>query len=835
MKKVLVTGATGQLGNCILRSYASDNEISWIGFSREELDITNSEEVLRAFEEHKPDFIVNTAAYTAVDKAEEEVKKAFDVNSVAVSELAMVCASKGAGLIHISTDYVYRGDGSGEIDPVNTYGKSKLEGERGVENAFKGGGKYFVLRASWLYDYEGRNFFNTMRGLKSARVVNDQVGVPTWAGALAAAIRQVVLKSDEVESGVYDFSDDGSASWFEFAREIFTRTGSDAELTAVGTDEFPTVARRPENSVMDGSELKEKLGLDTVSWVDSLQECIDEMQLWEEVERKAEVWSKEPYDESTRETVSRWIKEGRRNDLIEAFHKDMEFGTGGMRGVCGPGTNRINNATIASATQGLANYLKANETGELKVAIAYDCRHQSEELSNVVARVLAGNGIKALIYPALRPTPQLSFTVRHLECNAGAVITASHNPPEYNGFKVYYSDGGQIVPPHDTGIIEEVRKVSGLSEVKFAEGDDLIEVLGEEMDAEFRKKILTLKSEEVFENIENEIVVAFTGLHGTGSVSVPGALEEFGFKKVFEVQSQSIPDGGFPTVSSPNPEEGQALEEVLDLGKSINADIVMGTDPDADRVGIAVPNGEEFELLNGNETGALLFDYVLGKGDYSEEHFVASTVVTTPLLEKIAQSYGVGFVETLTGFKHIANAIKVDQREYVIGAEESYGYLIGDTARDKDAVAACCVLAELAQSLKNDGTSMLEQLERIHRRFGLYVEGLKSVTKKGRNGAAEISAMMDAFRNNTPEFLGGEKVVELRDFSDGSIQELPKSNVLQLITEQGSRVTVRPSGTEPKIKFYVSVNRDLQPDEDYSAAKAEQKQRIEELLLAFLS
>lgn len=838
MKKALVTGASGQLGNCILREYSSDSDITWVGLNREDLDITNSDQIRRVVEEHNPDFIVNTAAYTAVDKAESEFDKANAINYVAVSELSKICAGKGIKLIHISTDYVYKGDGTSEIDPVNAYGKSKFEGEKAVVNAFSGGGRYYVLRTSWLYDYEGRNFFNTMRGLKSARVVNDQFGVPTWAGALAAAIRRVVLRSDEIPSGIYDFSEVGRASWYDFAKEIFDRTGSGAEITAVGTEEFPTVAKRPVDSTMDGSKLRELLNLETVSWKESLQACIDDMKLWEEVTRKAEVWSKEPYDASTREIVGRWIAEDRRNDLIEAFHKDMEFGTGGMRGVCGPGTNRINNATIAQATQGLANYLKANEEGELKVAIAYDCRHQSEELSAVVARVLAGNGIKALIYPALRPTPQLSFTVRDLDCTAGVVITASHNPPEYNGFKVYYSDGGQIVPPHDNGIIDEVRKIEGLHQVSFAEGKELIQVLGSDMDEKFRKKIMTLKSPEVFESIEDEVVIAFTGLHGTGSVSVPGALSEFGFKKVFEVQSQSIPDGSFPTVLSPNPEEGQALEEAISLGKSVDADVVMGTDPDADRVGIAVPSELSptgFELLNGNETGALLFDYVLSKGAYNSSHFVASTVVTTPLLKKIADSYGVGYVETLTGFKHIANAINTESREYVIGAEESYGYLIGDTARDKDAVAACCVIAELSQNLKNNGFSMLAQLEAIHRKWGLYVEGLKSVTKKGRDGAAEISAMMDEFRNNTPKSLGGEAVVEMRDFSDGSVPKLPKSNVLQLITDKGSIVTVRPSGTEPKIKFYVSVNRELSPDEDYIKAKQELKQKIDGLLLAFLS
>lgn len=836
MKKVLVTGAAGQLGNCIMRSFAVDAEIRWVGLSRVELDITKSEQIRDVLDEHKPDFVVNAAAYTAVDKAESEVEIATAVNALAVAELALACDSRGVGLVHISTDYVYRGDGSAEIDPVNAYGRSKYEGEKAAVNAFKSGGDCYVIRASWLYDYEGRNFFNTMRGLESARVVNDQFGVPTWVGALAAAIRQLVLKSDEVESGVYDFSDDGRASWYEFAKEIFERTGSNAELTAVGTEEFPTVARRPQDSTMDGSELREKLGLEKVSWEDRLQMCIDELKLWEQVAERAKIWSKEPYDESTRETVSRWIEEGRKHELIEAFHKDMEFGTGGMRGVCGPGTNKINRATIAQATQGLSNYLRANEEGELKVAIAYDCRHQSEELAEVVARVLAGNGIKALLYPALRPTPQLSFTVRHSECNAGVVITASHNPPEYNGFKVYYADGGQIVPPHDLGIINEVRKIEGLHKVNFAEGSELIEILGEEMDAEFRKKVLTLKSNDVFEAIEAEITIAFTGLHGTGSVSVPPALSEFGFKKVFEVQSQSIPDGSFPTVSSPNPEEGQALEEVIALGKSVGADIVMGTDPDADRVGIAVPDGKGgFQLLNGNETGALLFDYVLSKGNYGAEHFVASTVVTTPLLMKIAKGYGVGIVETLTGFKHIGKAIADDSREYVIGAEESYGYLIGDTARDKDAVSACCMLAEMAQHLKNKGSTMIEQLEAIHRRFGMYQEALQSVTKQGRDGAAEIKAMMDGFRQNTPVSIGGEKVVAMRDFSDGSIQELPLSNVIQFVTEQGSIVTARPSGTEPKIKFYVSVNKDLGPDDDYHQAKLELNDRIKKLLLSFLS
>jgi phosphoglucomutase len=852
-------GSSGQLGNCLLRRFDMDTDLIWVGYAREDLDICDAHRIQEVLSAQRPDFVINAAAYTDVDQAESDKKAVWAVNAVAPGVIARICCELNIAFVHLSTDYVFNGEEGGteerpylESDPVNplgVYGESKAEGERLIEAEMKkGGGRYHIVRTSWLYDNVGRNFFTTMVKLGQERseikVVYDQRGTPTYAGSLSEALRMLVLKGGDVKSGILHFSDEGVTCWASFARAIFEELDMDVEVVGITTSEYPTQAVRPANSHLGGKPFRTLLNLEKRTWKESLKMCVGSE--LERVKRRAEVWSKAPYDKETRETVGMWLSENKADVLTEAFHKDIAFGTGGMRGICGPGTNRINAAVISGATQGLVNYIKKTKphtSTPLKVAIAYDCRHQSYEFAEVTARVLAGNGIQALLYPELRPTPQLSWTVRNLGCVAGVVVTASHNPPEYNGYKVYWDDGGQIVSPHDSAIIGEVRKIKSLSEVKIANGEiaseDLITLLGPEQDEGYLNAILKLRRSVSLKENGSESCLVFTGLHGTGSVSVPPALRAFGFSNVHEVKSQSSPDGNFPTVSSPNPEEGQALAEAISLGEKLGATLVMGTDPDADRVGVAVPNGEGgFQLLNGNETGALLFDYVIRCGRdngeaYDSSDFVASTVVTSPLLSAIGESYGLGVRTTLTGFKHIAAAIAEEEamngRNFIVGAEESYGYLVKDTARDKDAVAACCVLSELAHSLEENGTTMLARLERIHRTHGLYQEGLVSIVKMGREGANEISEMISRFRSSPPRMLAGEKVVGLLDFetqknhdlisSEVKNIDLPKSNVLQFVTEKGSRITVRPSGTEPKIKFYVSVNTTLQEKDDYLEKK----------------
>ena len=862
MKKVLVFGAGGQLGGFLLRRYTSDTEIVWSGYTREELDITDFSQIEDVLDKEKPFAVVNAAAYTNVDKAETEKQLAWDVNVKAPSFIAKACSVRGVVLVHISTDYVFNGENGGtakkpygtkdEVNPIGVYGKSKEAGERAVMEAMSETGSCYILRTGWLYDNKGSNFFTTMARIGSERsavkVVYDQRGTPTYVGSFSEAIRSLLVSGSKIDSGILHFSDEGVTCWASFAREIFAQLNMDVDVEGITSEEYPSKTKRPSNSHLDGSPLRELLNLTKITWQKALEMCINSEYV--NVKERAKVWTQEPYDLQTRQMVKEWLIHDEENLLMEAFHKDIEFGTGGMRGICGPGTNRINASVIASSTQGLVNYIHGvtqKSSEPLKVAIAYDCRNQSAELAEVTARVLAGNGIQALLYAELRSTPQLSYTVRALGCVAGIVITASHNPPEYNGYKVYWSDGGQIIAPHDSGIISEVRKVKSLLEVKMSKGpitsENRITMLGPEQDEGYLNAVLELRRSTSLEKNGSDLCLVYTGLHGTGSVSVPPALKLFGFSNVHEVMSQKESDGNFPTVSSPNPEEGQALAEAIFLGEKVGASLVMGTDPDADRVGLAVPNGQGgFQLLNGNETGALLFDYVLRCGGdkgtpFGSKEFVASTIVTSPLLGEIGKGYGLGVRTTLTGFKHIAAAIAQERgsRNFVVGAEESYGYLIKDTARDKDAVSACCVMSELAHTLQEQETTMLERLEEIHRRFGLYQEGLISIVKSGRDGAKEISDMITSFRTNPPETLAGDKVIEFSDFasSEGTKYNLPKSNVLQFVTEKGSIVTVRPSGTEPKIKFYVSVKGNLTSGDDYQEAKEELKTRVKNLFEAF--
>lgn len=570
--------------------------------------------------------------------------------------------------------------------------------------------------------------------------------------------------------------------------------------------------------------------------------------------KRAAAWTAEPYDEETRSQVqSMIVADG--DELVESFYTDLEFGTGGLRGLMGPGTNRMNKYTVAQATQGLAQYILKAQPQDARVAIAHDSRNGSPDFARVAAEVLAGNGIEVHLFPALRPTPQLSFTVRHLECTSGIVITASHNPKEYNGYKVYWNDGGQIVPPHDHGIIAEVRGVQGPNAVKWGRDEssqERIKMTSSETDDAYFQTVTDLRMDRDLIEKGSDLPIVYTPLHGTGSISVIPALAKAGFRNVHIVESQREPDGDFPTVHSPNPEEGAALSAAIDLAKEVNAQLVLGTDPDSDRVGIAVPDAKAdggWRLLNGNETGALLVDYVVsGRAANGTLQpgvdFVAKTIVTSDLMTEIGKAAGLDVIETLTGFKWIAAAIREQEGKgkFVVGGEESYGYMIGDAVRDKDAVAAACMICEMAHAAQREGLDMLGRLERIHRTHGAYLEALVSQTKQGRAGKEKIAQQMKTFRSNPPAQLGGERVVELRDYhaqtrtvlTDGTSHgmDFPPSNVIQMVTERGSIVTARPSGTEPKIKFYFSVRMDkseLAEAVNYEAAMQVLQHRIQDL------
>jgi len=528
------------------------------------------------------------------------------------------------------------------------------------------------------------------------------------------------------------------------------------------------------------------------------------------------------------------IKNGLENpnkDFIEAFYKDLEFGTGGMRGIMGVGPNRINEFTLGLATQALAEMV-LEENSSPSVAIAFDSRNNSLELSNKIADVLSANGVKVYIYKALRPTPQLSFTIRHFKCDAGIVVTASHNPPEYNGYKVYGNDGCQIVSPQDKDLVSRVRNTT-YSSIKFERNDDLVVYLGEDADDLYFNAINTLSvNPEIVKN-QADLPIVYTGLHGTGAVSTKNALNAWGFQNIIEVPEQSIPDGNFPTVDSPNPEEPAALKMAIDLAKQTNAELVMGTDPDSDRVGIAVrDNTGEFILLNGNQTASLLVHYILSETELKGNEFIAKTVVTSDLLDVIAKKNNVDVVNTLTGFKYIGAAIREleGSKKYLVGGEESYGYLIGDLVRDKDAISSCCMIAEVCAWAKQQNKTLLDLLKEIHTTYGLFQESLNSLTKKGIDGASEIRKMVEEFRSNPMTEISGEKITNILDFGNSTNKNMltgettklnyASSNFIQFITEQGTKVTVRPSGTEPKIKFYISVQ-----DADITEDNYEQKRQ----------
>ena len=551
--------------------------------------------------------------------------------------------------------------------------------------------------------------------------------------------------------------------------------------------------------------------------------------------QQAKSWLSKAYDFETRKKVKELIDQGG-PELEESFYKDLDFGTGGMRGIMGVGTNRINKYTIGKATQGLANTLIQVYPNEgLSVAIAYDCRNNSENLARTTAEVLSANGIKAYLFTTLRPTPELSFAVRELKCKGGIVITASHNPKEYNGYKVYGEDGAQIVSPLDTNIINKVRDLS-IEDVNFKAKENLIFNIGEDIDTAYIKRLKTLSLSPEAIKKQRDLPIVFTGIHGTGAVMVPKALKAFGFTNVITVAAQDIIDGNFPTVHSPNPEEPEALDLAIQLAQEKNAELVMATDPDADRVGVAVKNKlGKFVLLNGNQTGSLLVNYLLIRwkelGKIKGKEFVAKTIVTTGLIDKIAKAAGVKVYNTLTGFKHIGSIIKeLEGKEtFVGGGEESYGYLAGDFVRDKDAVMSCSLIAEMVAWAKNQQKDVLDLMEEIHLLHNVFLEDLISITKKGRKGEEEISKMMRDIRKKAPKKIAGEDVVQVIDYLKPKETGLPKSNVIQIITNKGTKVTARPSGTEPKIKFYFSVQEKAPTKQEYEEVNKKLKKKIEKI------
>ena len=553
--------------------------------------------------------------------------------------------------------------------------------------------------------------------------------------------------------------------------------------------------------------------------------------------QNATLWTSDLFDAETRAEAQALLEQGG-DTLIEPFYKDLDFGTGGMRGIMGVGTNRINPYTLGLATQGLAVYAQQSMgRKDLKAAIAYDSRNNSQSFARKVAEVLSANGVHTYLFEELRPTPELSFAVRELGCDFGIVLTASHNPKEYNGYKVYWNDGGQLVPPHDKGVIEQVR-ATRFEDIRWDANEALIETVGTAIDDKYTDMVAGLSLSNAG---KTELDIVFTALHGTSIVSVPPALAKAGFTNVQLVEAQSAPDGNFPTVASPNPEESAALAMAVAQAEATNADLVIGCDPDTDRVGIAVNDGTgKMQLLNGNDTAALLVHYILEaykrNGTLPANGFTAATVVTTDLIAEISAAYEVPCYRCLTGFKWIADIIKnKPEEQFLVGGEESYGYLIGDAVRDKDAVASAVMIAEMAANAKAQGRTVLQQLEAIHREFGQYQERLISITKKGRSGAQEIADMMTALRNDPPKNLAGSPVIiaidhgkatqtDLRTGATHST-ELPASNVLQFITEAGDKVSARPSGTEPKIKFYFSVRTTT--GGSHAATKAELERKID--------
>lgn len=570
-----------------------------------------------------------------------------------------------------------------------------------------------------------------------------------------------------------------------------------------------------------------------------------------ECEERAKVWMTSPlYDEKTQASVRKMLENPDKSELIDAFYRTLEFGTSGLRGIMGPGTNRMNIYTVGAATQGMANYLLQHfkDRNEISVAIGHDCRNNSRLFAETAAQIFSANGIKAYLFDAMRPTPEISFAIRHLGCQAGVILTASHNPKEYNGYKAYWDDGAQVLPPHDIGIIEEVGKV-GVKDIKFKGNNDLIQIIGEEIDREFLQKIHTLSIDPEVIKRQKDLSIVYTPIHGTGKILIPESLKLWGFENVHTVPEQMIESGDFPTVVSPNPENGEALEMAINLAKKIDGDIVMASDPDADRVGMACKDDKgEWVLINGNQTCMLFLYYIIknriAQGLMKGNEFIVKTIVTTELIAEIAKKNNIKLFDVYTGFKWIARMVHLEEDQgslkYIGGGEESYGFMAEDFVRDKDAVSACSLLAEICAWAKDQGKTLYDVLMDIYLEYGFSYNKAVNIVKPGKSGAEEIKAMMENFRTNRPKELGGSKVVLTKDFQllkayDGEGNEsaiaMPQSsNVLQWYTEDGTKVSVRPSGTEPKIKFYVEVRGEIGCANCYKGACADAGEKVEMIM-----
>jgi phosphoglucomutase len=560
------------------------------------------------------------------------------------------------------------------------------------------------------------------------------------------------------------------------------------------------------------------------------------------IQQKIDQWISGNYEQSVKDEIFR-LQKDHPDDLVDAFYKNLEFGTGGLRGVMGVGTNRINKYTIGMATQGYANYLKKCFGDRVQVAVAHDCRNNSRFFAETTASVFAANGIKVFLFETLRPTPELSYAIRHFQCQGGVVCTASHNPKEYNGYKAYWDDGAQMVSPHDENVIKEVEKIASVDDVKWSGGEANIVIIGKDIDESYLNMVAGLSVYPEICKAQHDLKIVYTPIHGTGITLVPQVLAKFGFDNVHIVDEQRVPDGNFPTVIYPNPEEKEAMSIGLTMARQLDADILLGTDPDSDRVAIGVKNNEgEWVLMNGNQTAVLAFNYLIearkAKGIAMPNDMVVKTIVTTEMIDTIAKSNQIACYNVLTGFKWIAALIKEKEgkENYIIGGEESFGLMIGDQVRDKDAISAVALLCEMAAYEKNKGRSLYEKMLDLYVQYGMFKEDLISITKKGMNGAAEIAQMMQGYRDNPPTTIDGVAVAELLDYQlqlgknlqTGKTWEinLPKSNVLQFVLNDGTKISARPSGTEPKIKFYFSVNTTLENKDAFSVAEKDCTNKI---------
>ena len=572
---------------------------------------------------------------------------------------------------------------------------------------------------------------------------------------------------------------------------------------------------------------------------------MENLDLIKMVTEKAEKWLTPAYDAETQAEVKRMLENEDKTELIECFYKDLEFGTGGLRGIMGVGSNRMNIYTVGAATQGLSNYLNKNftELEQISVCIGHDCRNNSRLFAEISANIFSANGIKVYLFDDMRPTPEMSFAIRHLGCQSGIILTASHNPKEYNGYKAYWDDGAQVLAPHDKGIIDEVNKIASAADIKFEGNPALIQIIGEDVDSVYLDKVHSISIDPEVIKRQKDLSIVFTPIHGTGMMLVPRALKQWGFENVHCVEEQMVKSGDFPTVISPNPENAEALTLAINLAKKIDADIVMATDPDADRVGMACKDDKgEWVLINGNQTCLIFLYYIIknrkAMSKMKDTDFIVKTIVTTELIKVVADKNNIEMRDCYTGFKWIAREIRLSEgkQQYIGGGEESYGFLAEDFVRDKDAVSACTLLAEICAWAKDQGKTLYDVLMEIYVEYGFSKETTVNVVKPGKSGADEIKAMMENFRTNPPKEIGGSKVVLAKDYKflkatdgEGNVTDLDMpetSNALQYFTEDGTKISVRPSGTEPKIKFYIEVKGEMGCAKCYPNANAEAEEKV---------